>query len=483
MTPDPQKTAPQSAARNPAPHVAGAQALARAAGAGDRDGVESLLAAGAFADAPLPNGETALMRAAARGFEDVARLLLDAGANPSARRADGFTPLTLAVFFGHEALVRLLLERGADTSAATRLGTTAAAWADARGFSEISALIAAAAAPRRRPAAPQQRTSHQVSGHAADAEPARQPTPPRQPVAGVLLAALAPDVRTGHDREGHGRASESELRARASEVSEVFGDRQGGAGATESTAEFTIGPAPEPAPEPAPGTAAAATGGGTLGAELFATAQSARPARAARSWQRTAGLFLLLVACTVAVYAAWRATGPGTQGGRQTINQPQAGGVQPVSPLPAPQPSAPQPTPGMTPFDSQSLAPGAAVPGEFVPYPAGEPVALPPVTPYAGGGTTSNPALVTEEARPPAGASRREGADAARDGRGAGEAAAGENSRGGAAAREPDSRADAPQQTVAPPVVAAPVPRPAPTASEPQPTPTPGRKVIQWPPS
>jgi|GEM_PF-1657946 len=501
MTRRTQTDAPEIAARPAASHVAGAQALARAAAAGDCAGVESLLAAGAFADAPLPSGETPLMRAAARGFEDVARLLLGAGANASARRADGFTPLTLAAFFGHAGLVRLLLEHGADASARTRLGTTAGAWADARGFTEISGLIGAASDPRRRAATAEQRASRQPA-EAAEAprrqdhegrpaaaergdEPAGRPSPARPPVAGVLLAALAPDSRAGRGGEERARPSQSELRARASEVSEVFGPVAAGDAATESADadETTIQAARGNEQGAPPGRGEFAPPGGPGGAELFASLQTTRPARAARSRQGVAGLLLLALACTVGVYAAWRATRPvGPKAGQVGTTQP-AAGAQPVAPLPAAQPGAPQPSPGATPLDPQSIiAPGTAGAGAFVPYPAGDPVALPPVTSYPGGATASAPAVVTEEGRVAAPETRREGPDAARDRRGAGQASSDESSRE-PAPREDESRADSPRQGGAPPVISVPAPRPAPTAAEPLPSPTPGRKVIQWPPS
>jgi hypothetical protein len=453
----------------------------RAAGAGDRAGVESLLAAGAFADAPLPNGETALMRASARGFEDVARALLAAGAHASARRADGFTPLTLAAFFDHAGVVRLLLEHGADASARTRLGTTAEAWADARGFSEISGLLAAATDQRRRAATDPLSAADVSSANGLHAEPGPRPSPPRQPVTGVLLAALAPDTRAGRGREEQPRVSESELRARASEVAELFGPQPSSANVAAESASAVLAASESGGAGLAASPAESVSAGDHTGAELFASLQAARPARAGRSWQSTAGLLLLALGCVVAVYAAWFANRPGRNAAPGVV-QPQAAGVQPVSPLPAPAAPTPQPSPGATPFDPQAFAvPGTADPGSFVPYQTAEPVALPPVTPYTGG-ATSAPAIVNEEGRPAAPDTRREAADSARERRGASEAAGDESSRE-PALRGGEARGDSSRQAVAPPVYSVPAPAPAPTAAVPLPSPTPGRKVIQWPPS
>src|SRR5215212_9560908 len=130
-----------------------APTLLGAAEGGDAAEVKRLLAAGAPADERrAPGGETPLMRAAARGHEEAVRVLLEAGADANARRADGFTPLILAVFFGHEAVVRLLVARGADAGARTGLGTTAARWAEARGFASMAEVLREAEASRPRPA-------------------------------------------------------------------------------------------------------------------------------------------------------------------------------------------------------------------------------------------------------------------------------------------------------------------------------------------
>jgi ankyrin repeat protein len=508
MTRQAQPASTEASTRPIVSHAAGAQALARTAAAGDLHGVASLLAAGVFADAPLPNGETALMRAAACGLEDVARLLLDAGANASARRADGFTPLTLAAFFGHTEVVRLLLERGAEISARTRLGTTAAAWADARGFGEISTLLAAAAAdPNYRAAAdlraanlaqpasrlfsdPQQEHLREAYTKQPNSEPPAvtaeapliQSGPTRQPVTGVLLAALAPESEAG--RVEGVQTSEAELRARASEVTELFGAKP--ERSVDEAGESTgVAPADHDARDAVHASRQTGPTGGRRESELFASlhvAQSARGDWSVRSWQGRVGLLLLALACVMAVYAAWRATRPGTKPG-QVLGPAQSAGAQPVAPLPVAQPAAPLPSPGTTPLDPQMLAaPGATAPGLFVPYPAGEPVAVPPVTAYPGAGSTSAPALVSEEGRQGGTATRRESTDAAQERRGATEPAGDENTRESASGGN-DTRAAAPQPTGPSPTGVAQPMRPAPTTVEPAPAPTPGRKVIQWPPT
>ena len=109
--------------------------------------VESLLNAGANANAAGKTGMTLLMRAVASNQLATVKLLLDHGADVNACRDDGFNALLLAVFFGYTQLVRLLLQRGADSSAQGRCETTAEMWATVRGFTEIVSLLKKASEP------------------------------------------------------------------------------------------------------------------------------------------------------------------------------------------------------------------------------------------------------------------------------------------------------------------------------------------------
>ena len=83
--------------------------LLKALYAGDRDGVDELLAA---------NPELDVFEAAAFGRGERLRELLDEDpSRANAFGADGFHPLGLACFFGHLDAARLLLDRGADVNA------------------------------------------------------------------------------------------------------------------------------------------------------------------------------------------------------------------------------------------------------------------------------------------------------------------------------------------------------------------------------
>ena len=120
---------------------ADARELMSAAGAGDADGVASLLAAGADVNAAQEGGDTALIRAASKGHLQIVRTLIEAGADTNAERDDGFTALALAVLFGYSDIVRALLDGGADSAAVGRLGTTAEKWARFSGFDEIVEML------------------------------------------------------------------------------------------------------------------------------------------------------------------------------------------------------------------------------------------------------------------------------------------------------------------------------------------------------
>src|SRR5262245_27184342 len=81
--------------------------------AGDKAGVERLLASGAEVDSRDRDQATLLIVAALNDQPAVAELLLSKGADVMARNAGGFTPLHAAAYSGSVPVARLLLEKGA----------------------------------------------------------------------------------------------------------------------------------------------------------------------------------------------------------------------------------------------------------------------------------------------------------------------------------------------------------------------------------
>ncbi|MCA8968344.1 MAG: ankyrin repeat domain-containing protein [Planctomycetes bacterium] len=159
------------------------QRFLQAAGSGDLDAVQSLLAAGLDVDACNAIGYTPLMSAARsyrveivqlllaagadpnRRFEDdnsvlhaatletpsqpdrqatCVRLLLEAGADADVPNTAGITPLMQAAWFGCEPAVAELLDHGADPHAVDTTGRTAQDIARARGHAAIADLLASA---------------------------------------------------------------------------------------------------------------------------------------------------------------------------------------------------------------------------------------------------------------------------------------------------------------------------------------------------
>ncbi len=102
----------------------GRTALYLAAGAGDLNLVELLLAADADVNAADKSGDTPLHEAVFRGYEQVARLLLARGADINAGNQAGVTPLHYAAGLGRRSLVELLLDKGAALNARTIGGLT-----------------------------------------------------------------------------------------------------------------------------------------------------------------------------------------------------------------------------------------------------------------------------------------------------------------------------------------------------------------------
>ena len=400
-----------------------------AAEEGDAAEVARLIASGADAgERATRGGETPLMRAAARGHEDVVRVLLDAGADACARRADGFTPLILAVFFGHEAVVRLLVERGADPSARTGLGTTAARWAEARGFASMAEVLREAEASR-----------------------------PRAVVADAF--EKAGDVRT------------KTATAKSSDEVEIFSRPVGrrDAGREEESDES---PAPALAAGEGDYSSSVTASGVTVrrGRQLPAhpSASTFRFGHFLRSWQGSLGALLLLAAFGVAVYALTRGGGAAREAAppAPAPTAPQAAAQLP----PVPPPATPEPSPAFPTPDPQGIMP---VPEQGYPVPnaSGQPyyVTTGPVAPVPSnapreltvvseGGTTPNQDAGQTGRRPAA----NDSAPARND---------------NAPAPRPTRTPEPEQQRPAPPPATVTQPPP------PAPQPTPGRaKVIQWPP-
>ncbi len=99
-----------------------------------------LLENGADPGAEDVNGFTPLHYAAMHSHFSLAALLLSGGADPNAHGC-GFTVLHNAAGSGKKEYVELLLSRGADAGIRNRGGKTALEIAEARGYSDIAALL------------------------------------------------------------------------------------------------------------------------------------------------------------------------------------------------------------------------------------------------------------------------------------------------------------------------------------------------------
>ena len=395
---------------------------------GDAALVARLIASGADAEERTTHGgETPLMRAAARGYEDVVRVLLDAGADACARRADGFTPLILAVFFGHEAVVRLLVERGADASARTDLGTTAARWADSRGFASMALVLREAEASRPRAVVTDAfENAGDVRTKAAKAKPSDE-------------VEIFSKGRGRVDAGGEGESDEAATPARAAAEKEEEKVTTGG------VTVRRVGQLP-----------------------VHPSASTFRLGHFLRSWQGSLGALLLLAAFGVAVFALTRGGNVPRNAARPapTPTAPQAAAQQPPEPLPpTPEPSPAFPTP-----DPQGIVP---VPEQGYPVPnaGGQPyyVTTGPVAPV--------PADAQRELTVVSEGGTTHTQDAGQTGRrpGANESAPARNDNAPAPAPRPARTPEPEQQRPASP--------PANQTPPPAPQPTPGRaKVIQWPP-
>ena len=109
-----------------------------------------LMAVGADAndfECPTARCRTPLIAAAGAGQYEASQLLLARGADVNKRMERGQTALMFASYYGHTEVVRLLLASGADVNA-DFIGDTALSWAKQKGHAEIVDLLVAAGATR-----------------------------------------------------------------------------------------------------------------------------------------------------------------------------------------------------------------------------------------------------------------------------------------------------------------------------------------------
>ena len=91
---------------------------------------------------------TPLIAAAGAGQYEAVQLLLARGADVNKRMKRGQTALMFASYHGHTELVRLLLASGADVNADFEGEDTALSWAKQKGHAEIVNLLMATGATR-----------------------------------------------------------------------------------------------------------------------------------------------------------------------------------------------------------------------------------------------------------------------------------------------------------------------------------------------
>ena len=115
--------------------------LRKAVENGQADTVQSLLDAGADANAKDMLKSTVLMLAAGAGHTEVLELLLGAGADVNAKDMNSLTALIWAALRGQTEAVRLLLAAGADMNAVDIQNKTAFMWAEERDFTETALLL------------------------------------------------------------------------------------------------------------------------------------------------------------------------------------------------------------------------------------------------------------------------------------------------------------------------------------------------------
>jgi ankyrin repeat protein len=120
----------------------GQAALIRASGAGNRDTVKLLIAAGAQVNVKDNEGRTALIAAAQSGHTDCVKALVAGGADLEAEGSGGFTALAIAAKNGHAGCAEALIASGAAVDARARAweGKTPlhlAALGDHKGVAEL----------------------------------------------------------------------------------------------------------------------------------------------------------------------------------------------------------------------------------------------------------------------------------------------------------------------------------------------------------
>jgi len=125
--------------------LAGADDVASAAAHNDLPRLDSLLKAGASANA-TGNDEPPHQRAATRGHTEIVARLLDAGADVNAVDRSGITPLMRAAQNGRVEMVELLLARGAKVNHTNVAGYTAIMWTRRNGYHDVEKLLLTAGA-------------------------------------------------------------------------------------------------------------------------------------------------------------------------------------------------------------------------------------------------------------------------------------------------------------------------------------------------
>ena len=110
--------------KRPPSSTAGWTPLHFAAGAGEKEVAEFLLAHGAMVDSRNSGGGTPLDEAAMQGDEVISALFLSNKADVNTRNNVGATPLLWAVLYDHKEEAELLLDHGADVNAMDNRGRT-----------------------------------------------------------------------------------------------------------------------------------------------------------------------------------------------------------------------------------------------------------------------------------------------------------------------------------------------------------------------
>jgi len=117
--------------------------------AGDKRGIEALLAKGANPNVQAREGfGTPLHLAAGAGKAGAVELLIDHGADINAKAGGGMSPLLVATMKAQVASVKTLLRRGADVNAVDTSGATSLHGAAHRGMTEIASLLLGTGADR-----------------------------------------------------------------------------------------------------------------------------------------------------------------------------------------------------------------------------------------------------------------------------------------------------------------------------------------------